>query len=151
MAKFTIDEKEIDSGDETMPLLWYIRDVVGKHGTHFGCGQGLCGACSVILNGVSVRSCQLTVDGLDGAKITTINGISESGGNAVQQAWLEEKVPQCGYCQSGQIISATALLEKNPNPSDEDIDAAMSGNICRCGTYPRIKKAIKRAAQDGKK
>ena len=150
MANFTVDGKKIDSGGETMPLLWYLRDVLEKTGTKFGCGRGLCGACSVLIDGQSVRSCKLPVNTLNGRKITTINGLSETEGKVVQQAWLEEKVAQCGYSQSGQMISACALLKNNSKPSDEDIDAAMSGNICRCGTYPRIKKAIKRAAGDSK-
>ena len=131
-----------------MPLLWVIRDFAGLKGTKFGCGLSLCGACTVHLNGHPIRSCQTTVSSLaKSAKITTIEGISDGVQlHAVQQAWVEEQVPQCGYCQSGQIMSAVALLKTTPNPSDEDINTAMSGNLCRCGTYDRVRKAIHRAA-----
>jgi isoquinoline 1-oxidoreductase alpha subunit len=129
------------------PMLWVIRDYVGLTGTKFGCGMALCGACTVHLDGTPVRSCQLPVSSLQPTqKMTTIEGISKDTDSVVQKAWIEEQVPQCGYCQSGQIMSAVALLKNNPNPSDQDIDNAMSGNLCRCGTYPRIRKAIKRAA-----
>jgi isoquinoline 1-oxidoreductase alpha subunit len=129
-----------------MPLLWVIRDVLGMKGTKFGCGAGLCGACTVHLNGRAVRSCQTPVSAAANAQITTIEGLSANGTHAVQLAWLELDVPQCGYCQAGQIMSAAALLQARPDPSDAEIDAAMSGNICRCGTYTRIRSAIKRAA-----
>jgi len=131
-----------------MPLLWVIRDFAGLKGTKFGCGMALCGACTIHLNGQPVRSCQIPVSSLaKNAKITTIEGISDGVQlHAVQQAWIEEQVPQCGYCQSGQIMSALALLKTTPDPSDADIDNAMSGNLCRCGTYDRIRKAIHRAA-----
>jgi isoquinoline 1-oxidoreductase alpha subunit len=133
--------------DPTMPLLWAIRDFVGLKGTKFGCGIAQCGACTVHLNGQPVRSCQLPVSTLaKNAKITTIEGIGEKQLHAVQQAWIEEQVPQCGYCQSGQIMSAVGLLKSNPNPTDQDIDSYMNGNLCRCGTYDRIRKGIHRAA-----
>lgn len=137
----------VDVDDDT-PLLWVIRDVLGMAGTKFGCGMSLCGACTVHMNGNAIRSCITPVAAARNAKITTIESIgNERVGAAVQQAWIAKEVPQCGYCQSGQIMSATALLSKNPNPSDSDIDAAMSGNICRCGTYVRIREAIKLASQ----
>jgi isoquinoline 1-oxidoreductase subunit alpha len=130
-----------------MPLLWVVRDFVGLKGTKFGCGMAMCGACTVHVNGEPTRSCQVQVSTLPkNAKITTIEGIGETQLHAVQQAWIEEQVPQCGYCQSGQIMSAVALLKTNPNPTDADIDSAMSGNLCRCGTYDRIRKGIHRAA-----
>ena len=132
------------------PLLWVLRDTLGMTGTKFGCGIAQCGACTVHLNGEAVRSCQLPVGGLEGAEITTIEGISDDGSHPVQEAWVAEQVPQCGYCQSGQIMSAVALLKKRQNPSDSDIDAAMAGNICRCGTYQRIRRAIHRAAGGAK-
>jgi isoquinoline 1-oxidoreductase alpha subunit len=128
------------------PLLWVIRDHLNMTGTKFGCGMAQCGACTVHLNGSPIRSCIIPVSSVENQSITTIEGISSGELTPVQQAWIEEDVAQCGYCQSGQIMSATALLEKNNNPSDSDIDAAMSGNICRCGSYPRIRKAIKKAA-----
>ncbi|PYT99504.1 MAG: (2Fe-2S)-binding protein [Acidobacteria bacterium] len=131
-----------------MPLLWVLRDTLGKTGTKFGCGMALCGACTVHINGEATRSCITPVSSVAGKKVTTIEGLAtdESHLHPVQQAWMEEDVPQCGYCQSGQIMSAVALLAKKPNPTDADIDDAMSGNICRCGTYQRIRKAIHRAA-----
>jgi isoquinoline 1-oxidoreductase alpha subunit len=133
-----------------MPLLWALRDVVGLTGTKFGCGIALCGACTVHLNGRPVRACVTPVGAVAGQRVTTIEGVhADEVGRAVQAAWRELAVPQCGYCQSGQIMSATALLRTNRNPTDADIDAAMSGNICRCGTYTRIRAAIKRAATSG--
>ncbi|MDP3515664.1 MAG: (2Fe-2S)-binding protein [Pseudohongiella sp.] len=136
---------EVDvEGD--MPLLWVVRDHLNLTGTKFGCGLAQCGACTVHIDGVATRTCVLTVADSVGKNITTIEGLTSPQAMAVQQAWVELQVPQCGYCQSGQVMSATALLEKNSNPSDADIDAAMSGNICRCGTYPRIKAGIKMAA-----
>ena len=130
-----------------MTLLWTLRDVLGMTGTKFGCGMGLCGACTFHLDGAPTRACITPIAATVGKKITTIEAIGEDGvGKRVQAAWLELGVPQCGYCQSGQIMAATALLKQNPRPSDDDIDAAMSGNICRCGTYPRIRAAIKQAA-----
>jgi isoquinoline 1-oxidoreductase alpha subunit len=128
-----------------MPLLWVIRDVIGLTGTKFGCGIAACGACTVHLDGVAVRSCALPVGSVN-SKVTTIEGLSAKGDHPVQKAWLKNMVPQCGYCQSGQIMQAASLLKMNPKPSDEDIDAAMAGNICRCGTYTRIRTAIKEAA-----
>jgi aerobic-type carbon monoxide dehydrogenase small subunit (CoxS/CutS family) len=133
--------------DPATPLLWVIRDAVGLTGTKFGCGIAQCGTCTVHLDGTPVRSCVIPASVAVGKEITTIEGISHDGElHPVQQAWIDEQVPQCGYCQSGQIMAATALLESNPAPSDEDIDQAMAGIVCRCGTYPRIRKGIKRAA-----
>jgi isoquinoline 1-oxidoreductase alpha subunit len=131
--------------DSDTPLLWVIRDEIKYTGTKFGCGMGLCGACTVLLNGQPIRSCSTPIASVKATdKITTIEGLS--AGNAVQEAWIEAQVPQCGYCQSGQILAASALLATNANPSDEDIDNAMAGNICRCGTYPRMRQAIHAAA-----
>ena len=138
-------ERSFD-GDPTMPLLWYLRDELALTGTKFGCGMSLCGACTVHLNGKAVRSCVTPMRQLENAQVTTIEGISATGTHPVQRAWMRLRVPQCGYCQSGQIMSAVALLSSNRNPSDEQIDEAMSGNICRCGTYQRIRAAIKAAA-----
>jgi isoquinoline 1-oxidoreductase alpha subunit len=134
--------------DGDTPLLWVLRDVLGMTGTKFGCGMALCGACTVHVDGVAARSCITTVDSLGASEITTIEGIgATSAGAKVQKAWLDREVVQCGYCQSGQIMSASALIATTPHPTDSDIDAAMSGNICRCGTYVRIREAIKQAAQ----
>ncbi len=130
-----------------MPLLWALRDVLNLTGTKYSCGIGTCGTCVVLVNGVATRSCVMPAINFVGREITTIEGLDPNGNHPVQKAWNEEDVPQCGYCQGGQILAATALLEKIPNPSDDDIDAAMSGNLCRCGTYGRIRKAIKRAAE----
>ena len=134
--------------DPTTPILWAIRENAGLTGTKFGCGIAQCGACTVHLNGSPIRSCVTPIQAADGQEVTTIEGISQRqpGLHAVQQAWIDEQVPQCGYCQSGQLMSAVALLDSNNDPSDEDIDLAMSGNVCRCGTYGRIRKGIKRAA-----
>jgi isoquinoline 1-oxidoreductase alpha subunit len=133
--------------DSDTPLLWIIRDEVGLIGTKFGCGMGLCGACTVLLNGEPIRSCSTPISSIKiSDKITTIEGLSNNGQHAVQLAWIKEQVPQCGYCQSGQILAVSALLAKNSQPSDEDIDKAMSGNICRCGTYNDMRKAIHEAA-----
>ncbi len=129
------------------PVLWAIRDEIGLTGTKFGCGIGQCGACTVQLDGTPVRSCQLPVTALEGRSVTTVEGLSPDGAHPLQRAWVEFSVPQCGYCQSGQLMSAAALLADKPDPSDDDIDAAMSGNICRCGTYNRIRAAIHRAAE----
>jgi len=129
-----------------MPLLWVIRDVLNLRGTKYGCGMGLCGACTVHIGGRAVRSCQTPVSAADNAKITTIEGLSTDGSHPVQVAWAQLDVPQCGYCQAGQMMSAVALLAKTPKPTDQDIDAAMNGNICRCGTYIRIRQAIHKAA-----
>ena len=139
------ESKTVDV-DPQMPLLWVLRDTLNMTGTKFGCGMALCGACTVHINGEAARSCITPVSSVVNKKITTIEGLSADGSHAVQKAWIEEDVPQCGYCQSGQIMSAAALLAKKPNPSDAEIDDAMSGNICRCGTYQRIRKAIHRAA-----
>ena len=146
--KFVLNGENVSIDvDPDMPLLWAIRDEIGKKGTKFGCGMGLCGACTVHLNGTAIRSCITPMSSIDGQNITTIEGLGDAENlHPVQQAWVEHNVPQCGYCQPGQIMSATALLSANTSPSDEDIDNAMSGNICRCGTYPRIRKAIKTAA-----
>jgi isoquinoline 1-oxidoreductase subunit alpha len=132
--------------DPAMPLLWALRDLLGLTGTKYSCGIAVCGACTVLVEGKPVRSCVTPVSAVSGKAITTIEGLSADRSHPVQQAWLEEQVPQCGYCQSGQIMSAVALLNSKPQPTDADIDAAMSGVLCRCGTYPRIRKAIKRAA-----
>ena len=137
---------ETDAAADT-PILWVLRDHLGMTGTKFGCGMALCGACTVHLDGAPIRACVTPLAAAEGRKITTIEGLSPDRGHALQRAWLELDVPQCGYCQSGQLMSAAALLAANPAPSDADIDAAMSGNICRCGTYPRIRKAIHRAAE----
>lgn len=133
--------------EASMPLLWVIRDFVGLTGTKFGCGIAQCGACTVHLNGNPIRSCSFPVSAAAGKKITTIEGISENLDHAIQKAWIELQVPQCGYCQSGQIMSAVALLKSKPAPTDADIDAAMQGNLCRCGTYQRVRSAIHRAAE----
>ena len=133
--------------DPKMPLLWAIRDLVGLTGTKYGCGIGMCGACTIHLEGNPVRSCSIPVSVASGKNITTIEGLSADNTHPVQRAWIKEQVPQCGYCQSGQIMAATALLKKNSNPADADIDSAMQGHICRCGTYVRIRKAIKTASQ----
>ncbi len=148
MIKFKLNGQAVQAdvpGD--MPLLWVVRDHFKMKGAKFGCGMGLCGACSMIVDGESTRTCVLPVAAVANRDVTTIEGVGQPEQLSVlQQAWVDESVPQCGYCQSGQLISATALLNKNPNPSDAEIDQAMSGNICRCGTYPRIKQAIKKAA-----
>ena len=135
-------------GDDDMPLLWYLRDELRLTGTRFGCGAGLCGACTVHVNGVATRACQTPMRTLQGKAVTTIEGLSADGTHPVQRAWVAANVPQCGYCQSGQIMSAVALLKTTPNPTDAQIDAAMAGNICRCGTYQRIRAAIKTAAKE---
>ena len=148
MARLNVNGKtyDVDVGPDT-PLLWAIRENIGLTGTKYGCGMGLCGACTVHLDGEAVRSCQTPVSAVGAKKITTIEGLSEANNHPVQLAWIAEQVPQCGYCQSGQIMSAAALLASKPHPTDSDINDAMSGNICRCGTYVRIRQAIKRAAQ----
>ena len=140
-------EHDLDVPDD-MPLLWALRDVVGLTGTKFGCGVALCGACTVHLDGRPIRSCITPIASAVGKSVTTIEAIGDTpSGKKIQEAWLDIEVVQCGYCQSGQIMSAAALIESNPNPTDAEIDAAMSGNICRCGTYPRIRAAIKHASQ----
>jgi len=146
--KLIINEKEHTVDVEPqMPLLWVIRDFANLTGTKFGCGMSQCGACTVHLDGKPIRSCTFPVVVVQKQKITTIEGIAMDNSHPVQKAWIEEQVPQCGYCQSGQIMSAIALLEKNQHPTDEDIDTAMAGNLCRCGTYGRVRKAIKKAAE----
>jgi isoquinoline 1-oxidoreductase subunit alpha len=151
---FTLNGKSqtVDDVSPDMPLLWVLRDKLQLTGTKFGCGMALCGACTVHINGEAARSCSTAISTVAGKKVTTIEGLSADGSHPVQQAWIAEDVPQCGYCQSGQIMSAVALLAKKPAPTDKDIDDFMSGNICRCGTYQRIRKAIHRAAatQSGK-
>lgn len=145
------ENREVDAVPNT-PLLWVLRDNLGLTGTKYGCGMAQCGACTVHLDGTAFRSCSLPVSTIGNKKVTTIEGISSGEQlHPVQQAWMEENVPQCGYCQTGQIMSAVALIEKNPTPSDSDIETAMSGNICRCGTYERIRKAIKKASNTAAK
>ena len=149
MATFNLNingkQQQVDV-DPATPMLWVLRDQLGLVGTKYGCGVAMCGACTIHLGGIAVRSCQLPVSQVGRQAITTIEGLSEQGDHPVQQAWLEHDVPQCGYCQAGQIMNAAAFLEANPRPTDEEIEAAMNGNICRCGTYTRIKAAIKTAA-----
>jgi isoquinoline 1-oxidoreductase alpha subunit len=149
MALFKLNvngkEHQVDV-DPTTPILWVLRDHLDLVGTKYGCGIAQCGSCTIHVNGMATRSCQLPVSAIGSNKVTTIEGLSEQADHPVQKAWLEVDVPQCGYCQAGQIMSAAALLDSNPNPSDEEIESAMSGNICRCGTYTRIKQAIKTAA-----
>lgn len=148
MITLNINGKSYDiDASKDMPLLWAIRDLVGLTGTKFGCGVAQCGACTVHLNGEAVRSCVTKVERAMGQEILTIEGLSENNDHPLQKAWLEFDVPQCGYCQSGQLMSAAVLLKEKPNPTDQDIDDAMSGNICRCGTYQRIRKAIHSAAE----
>lgn len=151
MASFTIKvngkKHQIDV-DPSTPILWVLRDHLNLVGTKYGCGIASCGACTINIDGVAARSCSLPVSQVGTKEITTIEGLSEDGNHPVQKAWLEHDVPQCGYCQAGQIMNAVALLKENPNPEDEEIDAAMNGNICRCGTYTRIKAAIKTAAKN---
>ncbi|MEE4288314.1 MAG: (2Fe-2S)-binding protein [Erythrobacter sp.] len=149
MAKFILNGQAVEvDADPAMPILWVVREKLGLTGTKFGCGIAQCGACTVHLDGQPVRSCSTPLAAAEGASVTTIEGIAGPEGEltALQQAWISEQVPQCGYCQSGQLMSAAALLRDNPAPSDADIDAAMSGNICRCGTYNRIRRAIKVAS-----
>jgi len=152
MANFTLninnEQREVDA-DPNMPLLWVIRDILGMTGTKFGCGMAQCGCCTIHLNGEAIRSCVTPIKFAKDKAITTIEGLSPEGNHPLQVAWVEEDVPQCGYCQAGQVMNAAALLNKNPNPTDQEIIDAMAGNICRCGTYNRIRKAIKSAAQKG--
>lgn len=148
MMKFTVNgqEHEVDVED-SMPLLWVLRDELKIHGPKYGCGVAQCGACTVHVDGTAVRSCQYPVGSLEGTEVTTIEGLgTPEAPSALQQAWIDHQVAQCGYCQSGQMMQAADLLQNNPNPTDDDIDDAMSGNLCRCGTYPRIRAAIKSAA-----
>ena len=148
MISLTVNGKRHDLDvSPDMPLLWVIRDVVGLTGTKFGCGLSQCGACTVLLEGQPTRSCVTPVSSVGAKKVTTIEGLSPTTSHALQVAWIAEQVPQCGYCQSGQLMTAAALLAKTPKPTDADIDAAMSGNICRCGTYQRIRRAVHRAAR----
>jgi isoquinoline 1-oxidoreductase subunit alpha len=148
MTTFTINgQSRSFDGDPDMPLLWYLRDVAGMTGTKFGCGQALCGACTVHVDGTATRSCQTRMGDLNGQAVTTIEGLSPDGAHPLQVAWRAMNVAQCGYCQGGQIMQAASLLKDSPNPTDAEIDAAMSGNLCRCGTYPRIRAAIKLAAK----
>lgn len=151
MAKYNLkingEKREVEAAEDT-PMLWVLRDQLGLVGTKYGCGVAQCGACTIHLNGTAMRSCQLPVSAVGDKKITTIEGLSQNATHPIQKAWLEHDVPQCGYCQAGQIMSATALLKDNSNPTDEEIDTAMNGNICRCGTYTRIKAAIKTAAKN---
>ena len=146
--RFNVNGKSVDvKAEPDTPLLWVIRDEIGLTGTKFGCGMALCGACTVHLDGVPVRSCQTPVSAVAGKNVATIESLSTNNSHPLQKAWIAHDVPQCGYCQSGQLMSAAALLKDNKNPSDADIDAAMSGNICRCGTYGRVRAAIKDAAK----
>lgn len=150
MLSLNINGKPVEvDADAEMPLLWLLRDVLHLMGTKYGCGMALCGACTVHLDGQPIRACITPTSAAIGKSVTTIEGLSPNGDHPVQRAWLELDVVQCGYCQSGQIMSAAALLAQNPKPSEADIDSAMSGNICRCGTYQRIRAAIKRAAEGG--
>ena len=145
--KFSVNgvEKTFE-GDMTMPVLWYVRDELGLTGTKYGCGTGLCGACTVHVDGVAMRGCITAMEELSGKSITTIEGLSEDGNHPVQAAWRDQNVPQCGFCQTGQIMQAASLLSENPNPSDQEILDSMSGNICRCGCYQRIVSAVRQAA-----
>lgn len=149
VIRFTLNGKpqSVDVANPSMPLLWVLRDTLNMTGTKFGCGMGLCGCCTVHINGQATRSCFTPISSVEGKRVTTIEGLSSDSSHPVQKAWVEMDVPQCGYCQSGQIMSAAGLLAKNSDPSDDDIDAAMTGNICRCGTYQNIRKAIHRAAE----
>ena len=146
-VKFNLNGKPVTaSAEPDTPLVWVIRDELGLTGTKYGCGMALCGACTVHLEGQPIRACQTPVSAVAGKRVATVESLSKNNSHPLQQAWIKHDVPQCGYCQSGQLMSAAALLAKNKNPSDADIDAAMSGNLCRCGTYPRVRAAIKDAA-----
>ena len=148
MTAFEINGRPVESlSPPDTPLLWVIRDDIRLTGTKFGCGIGQCGACTVHVDGAAVRSCQMPLSVVEGKRVTTIEGLSDDGDHPLQRAWIEEQVPQCGYCQSGQLMSAAALLRETPRPTDADIDRAMSGNLCRCGTYQRIRRAVHRAAR----
>ena len=149
MVQFKVNgQSRSFDGDPEMPLLWYLRDILGLTGTKFGCGMALCGCCTVLQNGKAIRSCTKPMGTVAGVEITTIEAISDHGPHVVQKAWAEVNVPQCGYCQPGQIMQAVSLLSSKPKPTDDDIDTAMSGNICRCGTYQRIRSAIQHAAKE---
>jgi isoquinoline 1-oxidoreductase alpha subunit len=151
MARFTLeinDRQQIVDADPEMPLLWVLRDLLNMTGTKYGCGIGLCGACTVHMDGAAIRSCQTSLASASGRRIVTIEGLASNGLHPVQEAWIAEQVPQCGYCQPGQIMSAAALLARNPHPADSDVDQAMAGNLCRCATYFRIRNAIRRAATE---
>jgi isoquinoline 1-oxidoreductase alpha subunit len=150
MASFTLNDKQVSvEADPKTPLLWVIRDHVGLTGTKYGCGAGLCGACTVHVNGKALRSCQTALSAVEGAKVVTIEGLSPNSSHPLQKAWIAEEVPQCGYCQAGQIMKAAELLASNPKPSRDQIVSHMDGNICRCGTYNRIIAAVTRASQEG--
>lgn len=146
---FVNGKRQSIDADPSMPLLWALRDLLGLKGTKYSCGIGLCGTCMVHLDGEPVRSCLTTVEAVQGKAVTTIEGLADDGDHPVQRAWAEANAPQCGYCQPGQIMSAVALLERSPNPTDTEIDAALAGNLCRCGTYLRIREAVKLAAGSG--
>ena len=151
MEKYTLlinGKKREVTAPEDMPLLWVLRDVLSLKGTKFGCGQALCGACTVLVDGQAMRSCSLAVSAIGDQKVVTIEGLSKDGEHPLQRAWVEHVVPQCGYCQTGQIMNAAALLERNPKPSEAEIESAMAGNLCRCGTYNRIKLAIQSASDN---
>jgi isoquinoline 1-oxidoreductase alpha subunit len=149
MLSFTLNDKRVSvSADQKTPLLWVIRDHIGLTGTKYGCGAGLCGACTVHINGKAEKSCMTPVANVEGAKVVTIEGLSSGNSHPLQKAWIAEQVAQCGYCQSGQIMSAVALLSAKPKPTDADVDGAMTGNLCRCATYMRIRAAIHQAAKD---
>lgn len=151
MEKYTLlinGKKQEVTAPEDMPLLWVLRDVLSLKGTKFGCGQALCGACTVLVDGQAMRSCSLAVSAIGDQKVVTIEGLSKDGEHPLQRAWVEHVVPQCGYCQTGQIMNAAALLERNPKPSEAEIESAMAGNLCRCGTYNRIKLAIQSASDN---
>jgi isoquinoline 1-oxidoreductase alpha subunit len=149
--KLTVNgEDRVVDADPDMPLLWVLRDLLGLTGTKYGCGQALCGACSVHLDGEVVRSCVTPVRRAAGGRVTTIEGLSPDGNHPLQRAWIELRVPQCGFCQAGQIMTAAALLDEKPHPTDDEIETSMAGNLCRCGTYPRICEAIRTAARSGK-
>jgi isoquinoline 1-oxidoreductase alpha subunit len=147
VVSLTLNSRSVSvDADGDMPLLWVLRDLLAQTGTKYGCGRGLCGACTVHLDGIAVRSCQVLLRAVADRSVTTIEGLSPDGTHPVQRAWADLQVPQCGYCQPGQIMTAAALLARNPNPTTAEIDTAMRGNLCRCGTYPRIRKAVAKAA-----
>jgi isoquinoline 1-oxidoreductase alpha subunit len=149
--RFTVNgqPRDVEAADPDMPLLWVLRDRLGLTGTKFGCGMGVCGACTVLMAGEPMRSCQVPISAAAGNRFTTIEGLSPDGGHPCQKAWLAEDVAQCGYCQPGMILEAAALLARTPRPSDADIDRAFDGHVCRCGTYPRIRRAVRRASALG--